>query len=87
MEVTQYPNILHAHGGLEQQDLSAFTLKQLKLHGFECARNGRLHDSDVVHFRTPDGGSSKITFEMVSAGLHCSFKMSKQMLPWLLMFG
>ena len=27
------------------------------------------------------------TFEMVSAGLHCSFKMSRQMLPWLLMLG
>ena len=27
------------------------------------------------------------TFEMVSAGLHCSFRMSRQMLPWLLMLG
>lgn len=26
-------------------------------------------------------------FEMVSAGLHCSFRMSRQMLPWLLMLG
>lgn len=25
-----------------------------------------------------------LAFEMVSAGLHCSFKMSRQMLPWLL---
>lgn len=27
------------------------------------------------------------TLEIVSAGLHCSFKMSRQMLPLLLMFG
>ena len=25
-----------------------------------------------------------LAFEIVSAGLHCSFKMSRQMLPWLL---
>lgn len=29
----------------------------------------------------------QLTLEMVSAGLHCSFKMSRQMLPLLLMFG
>lgn len=27
------------------------------------------------------------TFEIVRAGLHCSFRMSRQMLPWLLMLG
>lgn len=27
------------------------------------------------------------TLEMVKAGLHCSFKISRQMLPLLLMFG
>ena len=29
----------------------------------------------------------RVTLEIVNAGLHCSFKMSKQMLPLLLMFG
>jgi hypothetical protein len=27
------------------------------------------------------------TLEMVSAGLHCSLRMSRQMLPWLFTFG
>jgi hypothetical protein len=27
------------------------------------------------------------TFEIVNAGDHCSFKMSKQMLPWEFTFG
>jgi len=27
------------------------------------------------------------TFEMVNAGLHCSLRISKQILPLLLMFG
>ena len=31
--------------------------------------------------------TARRTLEMVSAGLHCSFKMSRQMLPWLLMLG
>lgn len=28
-----------------------------------------------------------VTLDMVSAGDHCSFRMSKQMLPWLFTFG
>jgi hypothetical protein len=30
---------------------------------------------------------NKLTFEIVNAGLHCSFKISRHMLPLLLMFG
>lgn len=40
--------------------------------------------------RAPGAASScsrRRTLEMVSAGLHCSFRMSRQMLPWLLMLG
>lgn len=41
----------------------------------------------IISEKSSEQNSKAKTLEMVKAGLHCSFKMSRQMLPLLLILG
>ena len=62
-------------------DASYFTLSVL----YSCAMLGTSGSSGLGSVSSDEIDSS--TLEMVSAGDHCSFKMSRQMDPFELMFG
>jgi hypothetical protein len=73
-------------GSVSSEQIDRRTCKDRKEH--ILIQNTCLMYNENEHEIEPKvGKEDPLTFDMVRAGLHCSLRMSRQMLPLLLMFG